>query len=157
MAERTGRCDIRPNSYVPRIEPYANGRAVGAAYFDEQRATHLQKAKAVIVCANGAETPRLLLLSANKQFPDGIANSSGLVGKYLMLNSGGVTTAVFEHPLNDYKGFAVSRILHDFYELDPQKVGFYGGGGLGARFYFTPISFAFGGVSPRTPRRGKDF
>lgn len=157
MAEKTGRCEIRPNSYVHRIEMDANGRATGAVYFDEKRNTHLQKAKAVVVCANGAETPRLLLLSANKQFPNGLANSSGYVGKNLMLNSGGVTMGVFEHPLNDYKGFAVSRILHDFYELDPQKVGFYGGGGLDARYDLTPIGFAFGGLPPGTPRWGKDF
>jgi len=135
----------------------ASGRAVGAVYFDEKRDTHLQKAKAVIVCANGAETPRLLLLSANKQFPHGLANSSGIVGKYLMLNSGGVVIGQFEHPLNDYKGYAVSRVLHDFYELDPQEVGFYGGGGLDARFDFTPITFAYGGLPPGTPRWGKDF
>src|SRR5207249_9424201 len=73
VAERTGRCEIRPNSYVHRIEMDANGRATGAVYFDEKRAVHLQKAKAVVVCANGAETPRLLLLSANKQFPNGLA------------------------------------------------------------------------------------
>src|SRR5205823_8571759 len=130
VAERTGRCEIRPNSYVHRIEAGANSRATGAVYFDEKRNTHLQKAKAMVVCANGAETPRLLLLSANKQFPNCLANSSGIVGKYLMLNSGGVVSAQLENPLNDYKGFAVSRVLHDFYELDPQKVGFYGGGGL---------------------------
>ena len=157
VAERTGRCEIRPNSYVHRIETDSNGRAVGALYFDEKRNTHLQKAKAVVVCANGAETPRLLLLSANKQFPNGLANSSGLVGKYLRLNSGGVVTGLFEHPLNDYKGYCVSRVLHDFYELDSQKVGFYGGGGLDARYDFTPISFAFRGTPPATPQWGKDF
>src|SRR5215467_14285882 len=157
VAERTGRCEIRPNSYVHRIETDANGRAVGAVYFDEKRNTHLQKAKAVVVCANGAETPRLLLLSANKRFPNGLANSSGLVGKNLMFNSGGVVTGVYEHPLNDYKGYCVSRVLHDFYELDHEKVGFYGGGGLDARYDFTAISFAFGGIPPETPRWGKDF
>src|SRR5438477_9167026 len=157
VAEKTGRCEIRPNSYVHRIEMEENSRATGAVYFDEKRNTHLQKAKAVVVCANGAETPRLLLLSANKQFPNGLANSSGIVGKYLMLNSGGVVTGQFENPLNDYKGFAVSRVLHDFYELDPQKVGFYGGGGLDARFDFTPISFAFGGLSSGVPPWGQDF
>src|ERR1700676_106683 len=157
MAERTGRCEIRPNSYVHRIETDASGRAVGAVYFDEKRDTHLQKAKAVVVCANGAETPRLLLLSANKQFPHGLANSSGIVGKYLMLNSGGVVIGQFEHPLNDYKGFAVSRILHDFYELDAQKVGFYGGGGLDARFDATPIGFALNGLPPDTPKWGTAF
>ncbi len=157
MAEKTGRCEIRPDSYVHRIEMDNNGRVTGAVYFDEKRNTHLQKAKAVVICANGAETPRLLLLSANKQFPNGLANSSGVVGKYLMLNSGGVTNAVFEHPLNDYKGFAVSRLLHDFYELDPQKVGFYGGGGIDARFDATPISFAMGMLPPGTPGWGKTF
>jgi choline dehydrogenase-like flavoprotein len=157
VAERTGRCEIRPNSYVHRIEVDNLGRATGAVYFDEKRTVQMQKAKAVVVCANGAETPRLLLLSANKQFPDGLANSSGLVGKYLMLNSGGPVMGVFEHPLNDYKGFAVSRIFHDFYELDAQKVGFYGGGGLDARFDLTPVGFAMGALPPDTPRWGTGF
>ncbi len=162
MAEKTGRCEIRSGCYVHRIEMAANGRAIGAVYFDQKRVAHLQRARAVIVCANGAETPRLLLLSADKQFPNGLANSSGLVGKYLMLNSGSSAVGEFEHPLNDYKGFAVSRILHDFYELDPAKVGFYGGGGLDARFDLMPISFAlsaygFGGLPPGTPKWGSEF
>ncbi len=157
MAEKTGRCEIRPNSYVHRIEVDAKGRATGAVYFDEKRNVQRQKAKAVVVCANGAETPRLLLLSASKQFPNGLANSSGFVGKHLMLNSGGVATAVFDEPLNDYKGFSVSRVLHDFYELDAQKVGFCGGGGLDARFDMTPIGFALGNLPPGSPRWGKDF
>lgn len=157
VAERTGRCEIRPNSYVHRIELDNRGRAIGAVYFDEKRNTHLQRAKAVVVCANGAETPRLLLLSANKQFPNGLANSSGIVGKYLMLNSGGVATGVFEHPLNDYKGYAVSRLVHDFYELEHEKVGFYGGGGMDARFDITPVAFALGGLPPGTPTWGKAY
>lgn len=65
---KTGRCEIRPDSYVHRIETDARGRVIGAAYFDKDENTHLQKAKAVIVCANGAETPRLLLMSANAHF-----------------------------------------------------------------------------------------
>jgi len=157
VAERTGRCEIRPNSYVHRIEIDRLGHATGAVYFDEQRNVHLQKAKAVILSANGAETPRLLLLSASKDFPNGLANSSGMVGKHLMLNSGAVSMAVYDQPLNDYKGFAVSRILHDFYELDRQKVGFYGGGGLDARFDLTPVTFALNALPPDTPRWGKGF
>ena len=157
VAERTGRCEIRPDSYVHRIETDARGRAVGATYFDKDKNTHLQKAKAVIVCANGAETPRLLLMSANAQFPNGLANSSGIVGKNLMLNSGAISLGTFEHPLNDYKGFAVSRILHDFYELDAQKVGFFGGGGLDARFDITPIGFALNAMPPGAPRWGSEF
>jgi choline dehydrogenase-like flavoprotein len=157
LAERTGRCEIRPNSYVHRIETDSTGRATGAVYFDEKKNTHLQKAKAVIVCANGAETPRLLLLSASKQFPNGLANSSGFVGKYLMFNSNARSVGLFENPLNDYKGFAASRVLHDFYELDPQKVGFYGGGALDGRFDYTPYFFALTGLPSDTPRWGKHF
>ena len=157
VAEATGRCEIRPNCYVHRIETDNHRRAVGAVYFDSKKNTHLQKAKAVVVCANGAETPRLLLLSTSAQFPNGLANSSGLVGKYLMPNSSAILFGVFDEPINDYKGFAVSRIFHDFYELDREKLGFCGGGGLDARFDLTPITFAMGALPPGTPKWGKDF
>jgi choline dehydrogenase-like flavoprotein len=157
MAEKTGRCEIRPNSYVHKIETDKNGRATGVVYFDAKKNAHLQKAKAVIVSANGAETPRLLLLSASSQFPNGLANSSGYVGKNLMPNSSAIAYGVFDEPLNDYKGFAVSRIFHDFYELDADKLGFHGGGGLDARFDLSPLAFAMSALPPGTPRWGKGF
>ena len=157
VAEATGRCEIRPNCYVHRLETDKTDRVVGAVYFDAKKNMHLQKAKAVVVCANGAETPRLLLLSKSAQFPNGLANSSGLVGKYLMPNSGAIAFGTFDEPLNDYKGFAVSRIFHDFYEMDLQKTGLYGGGGLDARFDLTPITFALGALPPGTPKWGSDF
>jgi len=155
MAERTGRCEIRTNCYVHKIETDKAGRVTGALYFDEKRAAHLQKAKAVILAANGAETPRLLLLSASPHFPDGLANSSGYVGKNFMPNGGNVAYGVFENQLNDYKGMAVSRVMHDFYELDASKLGFHGGGGLDARFDLTPVSFALSALPPDTPKWGK--
>jgi len=157
VAEATGRCEIRPNSYVHQIATDKSGRVTGVLYFDGKRNIHLQRAKAVIICANGAETPRLLLLSKSAQFPDGLANSSGMVGKNLMPNSGAMAFGVFDEPLNDYKGFAVSRVLHDFYEMDHNKVGFYGGGGLDARFDLTPGAFAMNGLPPDTPKWGKEF
>jgi hypothetical protein len=49
-----------------------------------------------------------------------------------MFNKGGGAQARFEHPLNEYKGANVTRILHDFYDSDPAR-GFYGGGGFDAR------------------------
>src|SRR5882762_8081114 len=75
MAEKTGRCEIRPNCYVHRIETDKNGRAIGALYFDSQRNVHLQKAKAVILSAIGDETPRLLLLTASIDVALGRANA----------------------------------------------------------------------------------
>jgi len=52
----------------------------GAAYFDKNKKEQFQKAKAVVVCANGSETPRLLLMSHSNRFPQGLANSSGMWG-----------------------------------------------------------------------------
>jgi len=156
VAQQTGRCEIRTRSYAFRVEMNRHGRATGVAYFDEQGRRHLQKARAVILSANGAETPRLLLLSHSNRFPDGLANSSGLVGKHLMVNAHAMVMATFEQPLNDYTSAAVSRVLHDFYEIDP-KLGFCGGGGLDARFGRTPISFALGSLPDGVPRWGKAY
>jgi choline dehydrogenase-like flavoprotein len=156
LAQQTGRCEIRPLSYAFRVETNRQGRATGVAYFDGKGQQQLQKARAVILSANGAETPRLLLLSSSPQFPDGLANSSGWVGKHLMINGFSMVLATFEQPLNDYKSAAVSRVLHDFYEIDP-KLGFYGGGGLDARFGWTTIGFALGAMPPNVPRWGKAY
>jgi choline dehydrogenase-like flavoprotein len=140
-AEATGHCEIRPESYVFRVEVDARGRATGVAYFDADKREHFQKARAVVLSANGAETARLLLNSASSRFPQGLANSSGLVGKYLMFNQGSGVHAAFEHELNEYKSVQVTRILHDFYDSDPKR-GFYGGGGIDARMGSEPLGWA---------------
>ena len=155
-AQATGRCEIRTNSVVRKIEVDKAGRVTGAIYFDAQGREQFQPAHAVVVCANGAETPRLLLMSKSNLFPRGLANSSGLVGKYFMQNGVNVVSGVFEHPLNDFKSVVVSRVMHDFYQIDP-KHGFYGGGGMDARFEGTPISFALGGLPLDGPRWGREF
>jgi choline dehydrogenase-like flavoprotein len=141
---------------VFQVEMNARGRATGVSYFDERRRERLQKARAVVLSANGAETARLLLNSAGNRFPGGLANSSGLVGKYLMFNTDAMAYGVFEHPLNEYKSIEVTRTLHDFYEIDP-KLGFYGGGGITARFQNFPITFAFSGLNPSTPQWGSEY
>ena len=141
-AEATGRCEVRAESYVVRIETDKRGRATGVHYFDRDQREHFQKAKAVVVCANGAETPRLLLMSASARFPHGLANSSGLVGKYLMFNYDDARAARSSSTqLNEYKSVQVTRILHDFYDSDPKR-GFYGGGGIDARIGPQPIAWA---------------
>jgi choline dehydrogenase-like flavoprotein len=140
-AEATGRCEVRPESYVFRIETSKERRATGVAYFDAERRERFQRARAVVVSANGAETPRLLLMSANAQFPHGLANSSGLVGKHLMFNYSSRALGVFEHELNEFKSVQVTRILHDFYDSDPRR-GHYGGGGLDARIGPQPTTWA---------------
>ncbi len=156
MAEATGHCEIRPESYVRQISIDKRGRVNGVKYFDAQQKERFQRAKAVVLCANGAETPRLLLLSKSNLFPEGLANSSGIVGKYLMLEATAGALGTFDHSLNEYKGVQVTRVLHDFYDSDPKR-GFYGGGGLDARFDFYPIGFALWALPPDTPRWGAGF
>jgi choline dehydrogenase-like flavoprotein len=155
-AEATGKCEIRPNSCVRKIEIDKAGLVTGVTYFDEKRQEHFQRAKAVIVCANGAETPRLLLMSKSPQFPHGLANSSGKVGKYLMFNGHAQASALYEHPLNEFKSVAVSRVIHDFYDSDPKR-GFYGGGGIDMRFVSYPMQFALRGLPADAPRWGPEF
>jgi choline dehydrogenase-like flavoprotein len=153
MAEQTGRCEIRAGCYVRKISTTKTGRVDGVVYFNARQQEIFQRAKAVVVCANGAETPRLLLLSKSNRFPQGLANSSGLVGKFLMLEATAGGLGVFEHPLNEYKSVQVTRVLHDFYDSDPKR-GFYGGGGLDARFDFYPVGFGLFALPPETPRWG---
>jgi choline dehydrogenase-like flavoprotein len=141
QAVATGRCEIRDHAYVREVETDDRGRVTGVVYFDRERREVRQKARAVVLCANGAETPRLLLMSASNRFPDGLANSSGLVGKRLMFNGGAYVRGIFEHPVNGYKGAPVTRISLEHYVMDP-ALGIHGGGGIDFRFAQTPIAFA---------------
>ncbi len=156
MAEETGRCEVRTGCYVRKISTDRGGRVDGAVYFDSQRQEQFQKAKAVVLCANGAETPRLLLLSKSNLFPDGLANSNGLVGKYLMFDCDSGANGIFEHPLNEYKSVVVTRVIHDFYDSDPKR-GFYGGGGMDARLEAYPVEYALFSMPPGTPKWGAGF
>jgi choline dehydrogenase-like flavoprotein len=156
VAVNTGRCEIRPDSYVRKIEAGKDGRVRGVIYFDAHKREIFQRAKAVVVCANGAETPRLLLMSKSNAFPHGLANSHGNVGKYLMFDNGGYAIGVFDHPLNEYKSIVVTRVLHDFYRSDPKR-GFYGGGGMDARFDYYPAAFALNGLPLDTPQWGSEW
>lgn len=131
-AVATGRCEIRPHCFVRRIEVSPAGRVTGATYFDRDRREVFQRAKAVVLCANGIESPRLLLLSANRAFPQGLANASGQVGRNLMFNDYGAADAIFAHPINGWKGVVASRVIWDFFEL-PASEGLYGGGGFDIR------------------------
>ncbi len=145
MAEQTGRCEIRTRSYVRKIALGKNGRVTGAVYFDAQKREIFQRAKAVVLSANGLETPRLLLLSKQAGFPDGLANSSGIVGRYLMSGNSSSASALFEHPLNEYKGIVSGAAILDYVPTDFKR-GFYGGGRMTSRGQEEPIQYGMHGV-----------
>ncbi len=154
-AEATGLCEVRSGSYVYHVDTDASGRATGVHYYDLNKRSHFQPAKAVVLSANGAETARLLLNSTSNRFPHGLANSSGMVGKHLMFNQGSDVHANFEHELNEYKSVQVSRVIHDFYNADLKR-GFYGGGGIDARINPQPALWAMASGG-NLPRWGADF
>ncbi len=99
-----------------------DGLAVGALFYDENGDLQEQRARIVILACNGVGTPRLMLNSRSPVFPDGLANSSGLVGKNLMFHPVAGVIGVFEERLDGYMGPRGCNIVsHEFYETDPSR------------------------------------
>ena len=83
-AEATGRLDLRPNAQAIHIETNSNGRVTNVIYAQPDGSIDQQQARVVVVSGNSIQTPRLLLNSASPQYPDGLANGSGEVGRNYM-------------------------------------------------------------------------
>lgn len=113
--------EIRDRSMAARIELGPNGRVTGVHYFDREGGSHFQKAKAVLVCGYSIETPRLLLNSACPGHENGLANSSGVVGHYLMAQAGNVVLGRFEQLVRMYKAPPAHALTEEFYETDPKR------------------------------------
>ncbi len=95
--------EIRDLAMAGRIEVGQTGKATGFLYHREGQ-WRRQRAKNVVVAGYAIETPRLLLNSACPQFPDGLANSSGMVGKFLMPQSNHAVYGTMEEEIRWYKG-----------------------------------------------------
>ncbi|GIS18107.1 MAG: hypothetical protein CM15mP120_00230 [Pseudomonadota bacterium] len=80
------------------------GMANGVWYYDQDGAEQFQQAAVVILATNGVGTPRLMLNSKSERFPDGLANSSGLVGKNLMFHPYAMIRGVFPEALDGHRG-----------------------------------------------------
>ncbi|MBZ9558393.1 MULTISPECIES: GMC family oxidoreductase [unclassified Modicisalibacter] len=122
----TGHMELRPQSHVATIEHDDQGRVTGVVYFDANGDRQRQKARLVAVAGNSIETPRLLLNSASAQFPDGLANSSGQVGRNYMRHMTGSVYATFDEPVHMYRGTTMAGIVSDEVGFDPSR-GFAGG------------------------------
>ena len=125
-AEATGKLDLRPESQVVRIEHNDAGKVTSVVYHDSAGKQQRQKARAVCVAGNSIETPRLLLLSTSSKFPDGLANSSGQVGKNYMRHMTGSVYAVFKDEVNMYRGTTMAGIIQDEAGNNTKR-GFVGG------------------------------
>ena len=125
-AEATGNFELRPESHVSRIEHNDAGKVTGVVYFDKDGKEQRQKARVVCVAGNSIESPRLLLLSASSKFPDGLANSSGQVGRNYMRHMTGSVYAAFKDPVHMYRGTTMAGIVRDESRHDTKR-GFAGG------------------------------
>ncbi len=113
--------ELRTWCRVKEINVGDDGLASGVTYFDEDGVEQFQPAHVVIMACNGVGTPRILLNSVSEQFPDGLANSSGLVGKNLMLHPYASIQGVFEEPLDGYRGPHDSIWSQEFYETGEER------------------------------------
>ncbi len=112
---------LRTNCRVREITTNDEGMATGAIYYDVDGTEHFQPAEVVILACNGIGTPRILLNSASPRHPQGLANSSGLVGKNLMLHPYGYVRGYFDVPQDGHRGPHISIWSHQFYETDRSR------------------------------------
>lgn len=113
--------EIRDNSMVARVSLSKDGRTNGAYYFDAEGREHFQRARSVIVCGYALETPRLLFNSACSGHEQGLANSSGRLGKYLMAQAGNVILGRFDDLVRMYKAPPAHALTEEFYETDSRR------------------------------------
>jgi choline dehydrogenase-like flavoprotein len=102
---RAAGAEVRALSTVTRILTDSSGKkAEGVEYYDSQGGKHVQPASVVVAATWAAQNPRLLLNSATAKHPNGLANASGLVGKFVMTHFTAVTNALFDEDLENHKG-----------------------------------------------------
>ncbi|MBA2239902.1 MAG: GMC family oxidoreductase [Solirubrobacterales bacterium] len=155
LAVRLG-VELRTGCRVREITIGADGLARGALYYGPDGGLHEQTAPLVILACNGVGTPRLLLNSRSRHFPDGLANRSGLVGKNLMFHPFAAVGGVFPDLLDSYKGpIGTVMFSHEFYETDPAR-DFVRGYGLQVVRHSGPVSVAGGGFTATRVPWGRD-
>jgi len=125
-AAATGNLDLRPEAHVIRIEHDDAGLATGVSYIDGDGLEQFQRARLIALACNAIETPRLLLNSASRLFPHGLANSSGQVGRNYMRHLTASLYAMFDKPVRMYRGETMAGHIEDEAPHDPSR-GFVGG------------------------------
>jgi choline dehydrogenase-like flavoprotein len=109
---RKAGAEVRPRSTVTRVISNGQGtRVTGVEYYDERTERHVQEASVVVLAAWSAQNPRLLLNSASDKHPNGLANASGLVGKYIMCHFSSGTWAMFDEDIQNYMGTTGSQFM----------------------------------------------
>jgi len=128
-ALKTGNLTLHTNAHVIKLNE-ENKKTVSATYIDKN--TNKQKtikAKIFVVATQAIESSRLLLNSTSKNFPQGLGNNNGQVGKNLLFSAGGTINGTFDEssqiPLEKLmvEGYFINRVIKDFYFLDENTKG----------------------------------
>lgn len=125
----TGNCTIIPESKVFKLETNGSGKITKTWFYDAESSKQSVEAKIFVVACQAVETSRLLLMSKNEDFPNGLSNNSGLVGKNLIFSGGGVGSGIFKYDdlskerVEQLKvpGVFINRALQHWYEIDDKK------------------------------------
>jgi choline dehydrogenase-like flavoprotein len=117
-----GGAQLRSRCFVYRVEMASKHRAAGVSYLDDDGRTHTVNADIVILAASAMETPRLLLMSANSQHPNGIGNLSDQVGRNLMFHYFTLAGAFFRDDVHALRGPSTTLTIDDFVGPDTPQV-----------------------------------
>jgi choline dehydrogenase-like flavoprotein len=157
QAYATGRLTMFTNAIVRRVLEDGQGRASGVEYVDRYtHADHAVRGRYVVLSASAIETARILLNSKSNRFPDGLANSSGQVGRNLVedmaASVGGELPALEGRPVTNEDAYQGTMFCHPFVNVDSKtrskdflrryvmrfNGGFGMGGGPSGRAFFGP-------------------
>jgi choline dehydrogenase-like flavoprotein len=112
--------EIRAESMATRIETDERGRCTGVVYVKDGQ-ERFQRAETVAVASYSIESPRLLLNSTSKRFPNGLGNNEDQVGRYVMVQGAPQVAGRFPEVLSMYKGPPPEVSSEQFYETDPMR------------------------------------
>jgi choline dehydrogenase-like flavoprotein len=113
--------DIRADAMVTSVEVDERTGLARGVHYVRNGVPHFQRAAAVALAGYSIETPRLLLNSASRRFPDGLCNDFDQVGRYLMVQGAPQTAGRFDAEIRMYKSPPPEVSSEQFYETDPVK------------------------------------
>src|SRR5260370_777484 len=120
---RKAGAQVRAHSTVTRVLTNAQGnKATAVEYYDAKKERQVQEASVVVLAAWSAQNPRIMLNSATDKHPKGLANASGLLGKYMMAHFSSGTWALFDEDVQNYRGTTGAQFMsYDRYDKTSQK------------------------------------
>ncbi len=120
---RKAGAEVRAHATVTRVLMNADGsKATGVEYYDAKKEKQVQEASVVVLAAWAAQNPRIMLTSAAGKHANGLANSSGLLGKYMIAHFASNVSAMFDRDLQPYMGTIAGQYFsYDRYDKNSYK------------------------------------